>query len=297
MAFIKNQEGFNLMFQTEEDCVEYLSAIRWPHGFVCPKCKSTRYWKKNKGRFECRNCHKESTITNGTLFHKSTKSLLDWFRALWWVAGQKNGMKASELQKTMGLGSYQTASSWLQKFRLLMMLCVNVKLKGTIELDKINLEYGLALYTSNNCKGPDIIAIAQELKGHTPGQVRLSDIDTASPKSLEQFIVNHIEPPARIITAQKECFDNLEQMGYEHKIKAGTKVTQTLPGILRTAQHFETWILGSSIGLTPKNNLQYLIGEYAFRYENQVALSQGLLFFRLIERAVHTATVSDIEML
>ena len=67
---------FEAMFKTEKDCIEYLTSIRWPRGFECPVCGSIRTWKKSKGRFECSDCHTETTVTNGTIFHKSTKPLL-----------------------------------------------------------------------------------------------------------------------------------------------------------------------------------------------------------------------------
>jgi transposase-like protein len=73
MKYPANQIEFEEMFKTEQDCIDYLIAVRWPHGFECPVCGSIRSWKKNKGRFECVDCHTETTITNGTIFHKSTK--------------------------------------------------------------------------------------------------------------------------------------------------------------------------------------------------------------------------------
>lgn len=76
MNYPANQIEFEAMFKAEHDCIDYLASIRWPLGFECPVCASMRYWKKNKGRFECRDCYTETTVTNGTIFHKSTKPLL-----------------------------------------------------------------------------------------------------------------------------------------------------------------------------------------------------------------------------
>lgn len=69
------------MFITEQDCIDYFVNIRWSKGFECPVCGSIRLWKKVKGRFECIDCHTETTVTNGTIFHKSTKPWMVWFRA------------------------------------------------------------------------------------------------------------------------------------------------------------------------------------------------------------------------
>ena len=38
-----------------------------------------------------------------------------WFRAMWWVTTQENGVSALGLQRVLGLGSYQTAWAWLHK--------------------------------------------------------------------------------------------------------------------------------------------------------------------------------------
>ena len=71
------------------------------------------------------------------MFHKSTKPLLIWFHAIWWMIAQKNGVSAKGLQKVLGLGSYQTAWTWLHKFRRLMALSGRSKLEGVVEVDEV----------------------------------------------------------------------------------------------------------------------------------------------------------------
>ena len=44
-----NFEEFLEWFQTKEDCLEYISMIRWPHGFLCPQCQSIKAWKMDRG--------------------------------------------------------------------------------------------------------------------------------------------------------------------------------------------------------------------------------------------------------
>ena len=36
-------------FATEEACREYLASLRWPNGFVCPKCGSGSAWWTARG--------------------------------------------------------------------------------------------------------------------------------------------------------------------------------------------------------------------------------------------------------
>ena len=137
MKYPANQMEFEEMFKTEQECIDYLASLRWPNGFECPQCGSIRFWKKNKGRYECCDCHKETKVTTNTTFHKTTKPLMVWFHAIWWMVAQKNGVSAKGLQKILGLGSYQTAWTWLHKFRRLMVLSGRSKLHGTVEVDEV----------------------------------------------------------------------------------------------------------------------------------------------------------------
>ena len=36
----ENVEAFIDKFATEQDCIEYVSQLRWSNGFICPYCKS-----------------------------------------------------------------------------------------------------------------------------------------------------------------------------------------------------------------------------------------------------------------
>ena len=58
-----------------------------------------------------------------------------WFLAMWWVCTQKTGGSAKDLQKFLGLGSYQTAWSWLHKLRRAMINADREPLNGTVEID------------------------------------------------------------------------------------------------------------------------------------------------------------------
>ena len=53
------------------------------------------------------------------------------------MIAQKNGVSAKGLQKILGLGNYQTAWTWLHKFRRLMILSGRTKLQGVVEVDEV----------------------------------------------------------------------------------------------------------------------------------------------------------------
>jgi len=300
MNYPANQIEFEAMFKAEHDCIDYIASIRWPEGFECPVCWSIRYWKKNKGRFECRDCHTETTVTNGTIFHKSTKPLLIWFRAIWWMVAQKNGVSAKGLQKILGLGSYQTAWTWLHKFRRLMVLSGRSKLQGTIEVDEVFVGGKKLGKRGRGAEGKSLVAVAVEIKGRKTGRIRLAKIPNASSESLNEFITNNIEKSSKVITDGWNGYNDLTQIGYSHEIQNSLvkdSEENILPNVHRIASLLKRWLLGTHQSYLNKNKLEYYLDEYVFRYNRRTSTSRGLLFLRLIEQAVITLPVTYKEII
>ena len=239
-------------------------------------------------------------VTNGTIFHKSTKPLLIWFRAIWWMVAQKNGVSAKGLQKILGLGSYQTAWTWLHKFRRLMVLSGRSKLQGTIEVDEVFIGGKKSGKRGRGAEGKSLVAVAVEIKGKKTGRVRLSKIPNASSESLNEFITNNIEKSSKVITDGWNGYNDLNQIGYIHEIqnslvKNGEE--NILPNVHRIASLLKRWLLGTHQSYLNKNKLEYYLDEYVFRYNRRTSTSRGLLFLRLIEQAVMTPPVSYKEII
>jgi len=114
-------EDFLEWFATEEDCVEYIVRLRWPEGFRCPKCNAEKAWPTAKGLMHCSSCGHQTSVTAGTVFQGTRKSLRLWFHVMWWVVSQKTGCSALTLKNVMGFDSYETAWTWLQKLRRVMV--------------------------------------------------------------------------------------------------------------------------------------------------------------------------------
>jgi transposase-like protein len=256
MKYPGNQMEFERMFNIEQDCIDYIASIRWPHGFVCPVCASIRYWKKSKGRYECIDCHAESTITNGTIFHKSTKPLQVWFRAIWWMVAQKNGVSAKGLQKILGLGSYQTAWTWLHKFRRLMVLSGRTKLQGKVEVDEVFIGGKISGKRGRGAEGKSLVAVAVEIDGRKTGRMRLAKIPDASCENLNEFIENNIEKSSIVVTDGWRGYNNVTKNGYTHEIQNSLikdEDEEILPNVHRIASLLKRWLLGTHQSYLNKN--------------------------------------------
>jgi transposase-like zinc ribbon protein len=130
---------FEARFSTEDACRQYIYRLRWPEGFVCPRCNGRRGWLTEKDLVVCVGCDYHASVTAGTIFENTHKSLMLWFRAIWWLTSLKTGASALGLQRILGLGSYKTAWTWLHKLRRAMVRPGRDRLSGRVEVDETYL--------------------------------------------------------------------------------------------------------------------------------------------------------------
>ena len=134
-TYPKTLDEMERMFKDEAACLDYIAALRWPSGFQCPSCGSTKGWPMGNGRTLCGNCRHQQSVLARTLFHRTHLSLQTWFRAMWHVCAAKNGLSALNLQRQIGLGSYNTAWLCLHKLRRAMVRPERERLSGEVEVD------------------------------------------------------------------------------------------------------------------------------------------------------------------
>lgn len=174
---------FESRFSTEEGCRDYLFQIRWPDGFSCPRCKTTKIWTVRGMLYQCASCGYQSSVTAGTIFHRTRMPLPLLFRAIWWVTSQKNGASALGLKRILGLGSYETAWALLHKFRRAMVRPRRDRLGGSVEVDETylgGLEEGLR---GRQIEKKALIVVAAQEDGKSIGRIRMKRIPDASAQS------------------------------------------------------------------------------------------------------------------
>ena len=100
---------FERRFHDEGASASYFSKLRWPTGWVCPRCEGRESSLVRRNRWRCGQCRYEVPVSAGTLFQDSHLPVTTWFRAMGYVTNQNNGVSALGLQRVLGLGSYKTA--------------------------------------------------------------------------------------------------------------------------------------------------------------------------------------------
>lgn len=288
MKIPKSQIEFDHMFATHDQCVHYIAKHRWENGFICPKCKKTESWQISKELIICKYCEYQQSITAGTMFHSAKKDLTIYFRAMWWIVAQKNGVSALGLQHILGLGSYKTAWFWLQKFRNLMVLNGRQKLEGTIQIDETFVGGKATGKRGRGAENKSLVAIAVEKIGKGSGRARLQLISDASSKSLNSFIKDNVTQGSVIITDGWKGYNYVERIGYKHVIEKATNIEgeEILPFVHRIASLLKRWLLGTHQNYTSESYLEFYLDEFIFRYNRRKSKSRGLLFCVLLEQAL-----------
>jgi len=62
-------------FPDDGACLGYLARLRWPDGFVCPACAACGFWRTGRGLWMCRECGRKTSVTAGTIFHRTRTPL------------------------------------------------------------------------------------------------------------------------------------------------------------------------------------------------------------------------------
>jgi len=279
-------------FHREEDCWEYLYRLRWPEGFLCPKCNHNKAWRKRRNLFECASCHHETSITSGTVFQGTRKPLRLWFNVIWQVVSQKTGSSAQNLKDAMGFGSYQTTWSWLHKLRRAMVRPGRDRLKGEVEVDETFIGGGRSGKRGRGAHGKTLVVVATECIGKKCGRVRFECIPAASEHYLLSFINDYIEPGSKIVTDGWEGYRNVDKSIFIHEIRtisgSGQQAHDLLPHVHLVDSLVKRWISGTHQGNIDPYHLPYYLDEFAFRFNRRLSSHRGKLFYRLIQQALAT---------
>jgi transposase-like protein len=275
-------------FANDESCRRYLFALRWPNGFVCPRCGNSKAWETGRGLWLCSACRYQGSVTAGTIFQDGRLPLTLWFRAMWHVTSQKNGVSALGVQRVLGLGSYQTAWAWLHKLRRAMVRAGRDRLSGTVEVDETYWGAEETGVIGRQTHNKLLIAVAVQVDGTRIGRIRLRRIPNHTKATLHGFIAQAVEPGSTIRTDGLNHYPGLS--GYTHEVIVVKRQVETasklLPHVHRVVSLLKRWLLGTHQGAVGGAHLDYYLDEFTFRFNRRTSASRGKLFYRLVQQAV-----------
>ena len=248
------------------------------------------------GRWRCTSCRRWVSATAGTLFARTRTPLTVWFDAAWRMTTSKNGLSALELQRTLGLGSYQTAWTMLHRFRLAMGSGVKDRLKGRVEVDETFIGGPRSRLRGRGAAGKSIVAIAVERAGqHSLGRVRMKVVPDAKTATLKGFLETTVTPGSTVITDGFGAYLNAA-VGYQHVVHivdgSGQQAHELLPAVHRVAALVKRWIDATHQGGIQPEHLPAYLDEFAFRFNRRRSHAPGMLFYRLIQATIGTPSTT-----
>ena len=286
----KNLAEFETWFSSDGACRDYLYRLRWPNGFACPRCGNHKAWPIGTMLYECSGCHYQLSVIAGTIFQDTHKPLTLWFRAIWWVTGQKNGASALGLKRILGLGSYRTAWTWLHKLRRAMVRPGRDQLSGIAEVDESFIGGEKPGKRGRGAAGKVLVGIAVEDKAEKGiGRTRIGILTDASADSLTTFVKQRIVGGSTVRTDDWPGYNRLASKGYRHVTVNSTDLR--LPHLV--ASLLKRWLLGTHQGAVSHEHLAYYLDEYTFRFNRRTSTHRGKLFMRLLENAVQIDPITE----
>jgi transposase-like protein len=287
----KTYQQFREWFPNDEACLDYLEQLRWPEGFVCPACDARDAWRIGGGMWMCAQCGRKTSVTAGTIFHRTRTPMSTWFAAAWLLTSQKNGMSALALKEQFGFGSYETAWAWLHKFRRAMVRPDRELLSGVVELDETFVG---GVSPGKDGAGTDKVPVqiaVERLGPRQLGRVRFAVATRPGTLELVEFGTNVIEPGSTVRTDGARMLRRFGESGYRHEsvdVYSAEEKDSVLPGVHLVASLLKRWLAGTLQFSVTRPHLAYYLDEYAFRFNRRTSSARGMLFYRLLQQAVLT---------
>ncbi len=242
-------------------------------------------------------CGRQASVTAGTIFHRTRTPLRLWFEAGWQMTSQKHGVPALGVQRSLGLGSYQTAWAMLQRYRVAMVRPGRDRLAGHVEVDEGYVGGVESSAQGRKTETKAIVAIAVEIK-HPKGfgRIRLKHVPDVTAESLLSFVDEAVEPGATVHTDGWQAYWNLPERGFEHERTIMRQQNDpahiVMPGVHRVASLLQRWLLGTHQGRISHEHLDAYLNEFTFRFNRRNSRRRGLLFYRLLEQAIAAEPVT-----
>jgi len=270
-------------FADSQRCLDFVIALRWPHGPVCPRCQSQEYrFLKTRSIWECKGCKKQYSVKVGTIFEDSAIKLDKWLCAIWMIVNAKNGVSSYEIARSLGV-TQKTAWFMMHRIRLALQKgSIDRKLMGEVEVDETYIGGNArnmhgdkrlkVLRTEGRFRKAVVIGMLER-----KGEVRTAAINAASAIILKDQINQHVVPGSTLYSDEWRAY---QQVGKEYAHKVINHAETYVRGNVHTNSIENFWSLlkrgikGTYVSVEPFHLFRYL-DEQSFRFNTRKSNDQG----------------------
>jgi len=281
---------FNARYGSEEQCHAALIQMRWPDGFVCPRCGERKHsYSPARRVFQCSACRAQTTVKSGTILHKSRTPLVKWFLAIYLLTQSKNDIAALELARQL---SVKWDTAWLIKQKLMETMRQRnqtYRLKGEVQIDDAYLGGEKPGKPGRGAAGKTPFVIAVETRENKPVYTQLRRVPGFTSEAIEAYAAANIAPGSRVTSDGLACFAAVTEAGLEHRpiITGGGRPTAPeLKWVNTGLGNIKSAITGTCRSFRPQHAGRYLAA-YEYRFNRRFQLDK--MAQRLAAVAVQTA--------
>jgi len=285
-------------FGTEEACLAYLEAARWPEGVRCFACGSSKVSKfvtneterevtddhgnvietkrvPARQLYQCNaeGCRFQFSAKSGTIFDKSHLPLSTWFQAVAIVVNAKKSVSAKQMERDLGV-NYRTA--WFLNHRIREAMRSDAGLfGGEVELDATHVG---GRYDPRRKRAPydkqAVMGVLQRGNDEQVSQVQAFMVTKETAKVVDNALAERVTMSAELYSDEHAAYRHLKQT------RTHTIVVHSKGEYVRGRAHtnslenfwslFKRQIIGQHHFVSVKH-LQRYLDECQFKFNNRDA--------------------------
>ena len=257
-------------FSTDQKCIRHLMRLRWPNGFQCSHCgRDKGYMNAARNHYECASCHKQTSVTSGTLFHATKLPLTKWFWAIYWVGTDKGGISALRLSKLIGV-TWRSAYRILESLRNAMGNRDSIyRLTEIVEFDDALVGGKKSGKRGRGAEGKVSVLIACENKDGKPGFVAMEAVESVNKVTIHDFAKRRIKASQMVHTDGLPANNGLQpHVTHISKVTPPEMANEWLPWVHVAIANLKRFLLGTFHG-TSNRYLQDYLNEFCYRFNRR----------------------------
>lgn len=292
---------FQRRFGTEKACQKRLFLMKWPDGYRCPRCGCPKFYHvETRGLYQCTACKHQTSLTAGTVMHRTRTPLVKWFWAIYLLSTDKRGYSALALSQKLDIG-HKCAWMMLHKIRNAMgARDAEYQLAGLIQVDDAFFNGGVGKGGDKRGRGTNKVPVLVMAATHNEAVTfaKMELLERVDGEHVQSILDMHVRPGQSIKSDGLAVFNVVKGMGHTHipevvYPKQGTPKYDALKWVNILVSNAKAFILGTYHGVM-KKHLQRYLNEFCYRFNRRFWADQG--FDRLLLACANANTTTYAEL-
>jgi transposase-like protein len=280
-AVSKSADIYAPHFHDADKAREYLEALRWPHGPICPHCGviGEHYAMKGTahrpGLWKCKDCRKQFSVTVKTVFERSKIPLNKWLLAVHLMCASKKAVSSHQIHRMLGV-TYKSAWFMTHRIREAMKPEGGGLLGstgGVVEVDETF--WGNQGKQKKGARGFEhkmkVVSLVER-----GGEKRSFHVPRVTAKTLGPIMREHISPKATIHTDENNVYRAVAPAFSGHEYVTHSKDEYARGDVTTNTVESSFSLLKRGLVGTfhhvGEQHLQKYVTEFDYRWNNRVSL-------------------------